>query len=63
MGSVLHDYDRQLAGLRKRFPGWKIWYVPKTDQGVTWCAHPLPILNEKSPDDLAAAMAARVPEL
>lgn len=54
--SYLQELDRIKQGLEERFPGWQVWYVPHHDRHITWCARPLPLLNEASPDDLAAAI-------
>lgn len=59
----LREYDKQLAGLRERYPGWRIWYVPNTGPGATWHAHQLPVLNCATAEDLAGAMTATAPEL
>jgi hypothetical protein len=57
MPSRLDELDRIKADLQDRFPGWQIWYVPHSvDRSVTWCARPHPLLNEGSPEDLAAAI-------
>ena len=54
----LAPLDRELARLRSRHPGWRIWYVPKFPTGTTWCAQPLPNLNCYTPDELEADIAA-----
>ncbi len=55
--SALTDYDRALAELAHRHPGWRIWYVPHSRDGsVTWCAQRHPTLNEDSPGHLAQAI-------
>lgn len=51
----LSAYDAQLAELRERHPGWRIWYVPGLGQ-TTWCAQPLPNLTAYSPKDLSKAI-------
>lgn len=52
--SLLHSLDVNLAALRKRHPGWRIWFVPHaTDGGVTWCAHRLPTINTDTPEHLS----------
>lgn len=63
MASVLHARDEELAALRERFPGWMIWYVPRTGGPTTWHAHRLPILAAESAEDLGKAMGAQEPEL
>lgn len=63
MPSALHDYDKQLASLRERYPGWRIWYVPCSNGPTTWHAHQLPVLNCATAEDLAGAMTATAPEL
>jgi hypothetical protein len=55
MATSLHTLDRQLEDLRQRHPGWRIWYVPGIGH-TTWCAQPLPLLNEHSAEDLRAAI-------
>jgi hypothetical protein len=55
--SFLGEMDERKAELEARFPGWQIWYVPHLDRTSTWCARPWPLLNEASPEDLAAAIA------
>lgn len=59
---VLSDLDRQKATLEDKFPGWKIWYVPHSTGGVTWCAQPKPLLNCRSAEDLAEEMTAAMTE-
>jgi hypothetical protein len=47
--------DETRDDLRARHPGWRIWYVPHLN-GTTWCAQPLPTLNEESTEDLEKAI-------
>lgn len=54
--SILTELDRLKDELAGRFPGWQIWYSPRTDRTVVWCARPYPLLNEGSAEDLAAAI-------
>lgn len=51
--SSLTDADRTKAELKKRFPGWNIWYVPQYGDHVAWCAQPFPLTNSDSPEHLA----------
>jgi hypothetical protein len=53
MGFLDH-LDTTKRELEKNFPGWHIWYVPRTDRTVTWCAQPWPLINSQSPEHLAA---------
>jgi len=32
--------DAQLAGLRRQFPLWEVWFVRLALGGITWCANP-----------------------
>lgn len=58
-GSWLSSYDRQLAELRERHPGWRVWYVSfATRKGVCWCAQPEPIINTDSAEHLSEAIAS-----
>ncbi|MBV9448967.1 MAG: hypothetical protein JO345_24020 [Streptosporangiaceae bacterium] len=50
-------YDEMQAELQKKFPGWQIWYVPKLDKSVAWCARPWPVINSDSPEQLEADIA------
>jgi len=54
--SILTDLDKTKAELAARFPGWQIWYSPRTDRTVVWCARPNPLLNEASPEELSEAI-------
>jgi hypothetical protein len=54
----LHWNDQKADELRARFPAWRIWYVPLSTGGATWCAQPLPVINVNSADELAAAIEA-----
>jgi hypothetical protein len=51
--SVLTELDKIKLELEERHPGWQIWYSPRTDRTVVWCARPNPLLNEASPEDLS----------
>lgn len=59
---TLSELDAERDNLRECFPGWHIWYVPRTEAGgrqtITWCARPHPLLNCGSPDELVASMRA-----
>lgn len=56
--SWLSTYDRQLAELRERHPGWRVWYVPfATRKGVGWCAQPEPVINADTAEQLSEAIA------
>jgi len=50
----LNGLDAMKYDLERQFPGWRIWYVPRTDRTVTWCAQPWPLINCQSPEHLAA---------
>ncbi len=52
--SFLHGLDKIKHELEAQFPGWHIWYVPRLDRSVTWCAQPWPLINSQSPGHLAA---------
>jgi|HubBroStandDraft_2_1064218.scaffolds.fasta_scaffold683686_2 hypothetical protein len=54
--SYLTELDVIKRELEERHPGWQIWFVPKLNRDVTWCARPNPLLNEASPEDLSAAI-------
>lgn len=54
---VLSVLDEAKAELERDHPGWRIWFVPRTNGPTRWCAHRLPLLAECSPDDLRAAMS------
>ena len=57
--SWLSSYDRQLAELRERHPGWRVWYVPfATRKGVCWCAQPEPVINADTAEQLSEAIAS-----
>jgi hypothetical protein len=50
--------DSQLEWLRRRFPGWDIWYVHHVGSLDTWCARPegapAAVFHADSPEELAA---------
>ncbi len=50
----LPELDRIKHELEQQFPGWHLWYVPRSKGGVTWCAQPWPLINSQSPEHLAA---------
>ena len=50
--------EGQLLDLRRRFPGWQIWYVPYEPDGGTWCARPQILIRSGSAEDLAASIRA-----
>jgi hypothetical protein len=54
--NYLTEMDRIKDELEERHPGWQVWYSPRTDRTVVWCARPNPLLNEASPEDLSAAI-------
>jgi hypothetical protein len=56
MAVNFNDLDSQLNKLQNAHPQWHIWLVPKSVGGATWCAKPLPTLNEASPEDLETAI-------
>jgi hypothetical protein len=57
--SWLSPYDRQLAELRERHPGWRVWYVPfATRKGVCWCAQPEPVINADTAEQLSEEIAS-----
>jgi len=60
---TLHTLDRQLGELQARFPGWRIWYVPrdKAHGGTIWCAQPLPLINTDTAEHLAAEIELASP--
>jgi hypothetical protein len=52
--SLLHSLDVNLAALKKKHPGWRIWFVPHAlDGSVTWCAVREPTINTDSPEHLS----------
>jgi hypothetical protein len=50
---INHDAERDR--LQSEHPGWRVWYVPH-QTGITWCAQPIPTLNEASVEDLEKAI-------
>lgn len=52
--SYLGGLDKIRAELQEQFPGWQIWFVPRSGRTTTWCARPWPLLNTDSPEQLAA---------
>jgi hypothetical protein len=54
---VLSVLDEAKAEMERDHPGWRIWFVPRTNGPTRWCAHRLPLLAESSPDDLRSAMS------
>lgn len=56
MSSYLTELDQQKRELEERHRGWQIWYSPRLDRSVIWCARPNPLLNEASPEDLSEAI-------
>lgn len=55
--SFLQELDQIAEELRRQNPGWQIWYVPRNDRTVTWCARPWPLLNSTGPEHLEAEIA------
>ena len=56
----VHDLaalDKIRHELEERLPGWRIWYVPRSTGAVTWCAHPWPVINAQTPEQLLAEVA------
>jgi hypothetical protein len=60
--------DQALADLRRRFPQWEIWYVPRAFGGQTWCANPWAkkddrrnVLHADTPEHLAEYITAAEP--
>jgi hypothetical protein len=52
--SLPHSLDVNLAALKNKHPGWRIWFVPHAHDGsVTWCAQPEPTINTDSPEHLS----------
>jgi len=52
--------DDQADELRARYPGWRVWYVPRaTSRGAWWSAQPsaYPLVAD-SPDGLADLIEA-----
>jgi folate-dependent phosphoribosylglycinamide formyltransferase PurN len=48
------DLDEQVAALKAKHPGWRIWFVPHSvDGGVTWCAVREPTINTDTPEHLS----------
>lgn len=54
--SYFSELDEIKRELEERHPGWQVWYSPRLDRRVVWCARPNPLLNEASPEDLSAAI-------
>ncbi len=52
MVSFLTELDERKRELEHDNPDWQIWYVPKPDTTVTWCARPQPLINADSPEQL-----------
>lgn len=51
--------DEQAEALRARFPGWRVWFVPRVGRGAFWSAQPARYpLIAGDPDELAAAIEA-----
>jgi hypothetical protein len=58
MAGKPEERDERKRELEERFRGWRIWYVPRQGGGAWWCAHPLPLLNCDSPEELAGTIQA-----
>ena len=54
--------DRARDSLKAQYPGWNIWWVPGQGRSTTWCAQPLPLINQHSPEDLAEAIERAMKE-
>jgi hypothetical protein len=52
----LFDLDGEKQGLMDKHPGWRVWYVPRTQGGVSWHAQRLPILDADTPAELDKAI-------
>jgi hypothetical protein len=52
MASFLTELDERKHELEHDNPGWQIWYVPKMDRTVTWCARPQRLIDADSPEQL-----------
>jgi hypothetical protein len=56
--------DRARAALRKRWPDWEIWYVPRAIGGLLWCARldsdHKTLIKAESPDELEEQLATRM---
>jgi len=51
--SWLNEMDAKRDEIRALCPGWRVWYVPNSQDGsVTWCAQREPTLNAASPEHL-----------
>ena len=51
--------DDQAARLRDRYPGYRIWHVPRAGGGAFWSAQPARYpLIAAGPDELAALIDA-----
>jgi len=57
MPSYMQELDRIRDEVVARNPGWRIWYVPRHPNGVTWCCHRLPSLQADSAEGLEAQIA------
>jgi len=55
--SYLQEQDRIKEELKRRHPGWAIWYVPQVGRDSTWCAQPWPRIQSTSPEQLEADIA------
>lgn len=36
----LNPLEAEAARLRDRYPGWRVWYVPRVGRGAWWSAQP-----------------------
>lgn len=56
----LRDLDRIRSELEHKHPGWRIWYVPHSDDGrithAAWCGQKLPQFAEDSPEHLSQSI-------
>ena len=56
--------DQELAGLRKQFRSWEIWYVLCYPNSISWCARlsdePVSRFIRNTPGELAAAIEAAI---
>jgi hypothetical protein len=63
MASFLTELDEHKRELEHDNPDWQIWYVPKMDRTVTWCARPHPLINADSPEQLQKLLDQACDEL
>jgi hypothetical protein len=54
--SYFSELDEIKRRIEESHPGWQVWYSPRLNRTVVWCARPNPLLNEASPEQLAEAI-------